>query len=108
MLTATCHCGSVRVEIPRRPRSLTQCNCSICRRYGTLWAYYRRRASAVVAPRGGLVAFTVRPRGRRFVRCATCGCVTSWEMKRGPEAWVGLNARLFDHAAIADVPVSVL
>ena len=23
MLTATCHCGAVRVEIPRRPRSLT-------------------------------------------------------------------------------------
>ena len=37
MLTATCHCGAVRVDVPRRPRSLTNCNCSVCRRYGTLW-----------------------------------------------------------------------
>ena len=28
-------------EIPRRPRTLTNCNCSICRRYGVLWAYYK-------------------------------------------------------------------
>ena len=39
MLTATCHCGAVGVDVPRRPRRLTSCNCSICRRYGTLWAY---------------------------------------------------------------------
>ena len=41
MLTATCHCADLRVHIPRRPRTLTNCNCSICRRYGTLWAYYK-------------------------------------------------------------------
>ena len=41
MLTATCHCGAVRVDVPRKPRRLTSCNCSICRRYGTLWAYYK-------------------------------------------------------------------
>ncbi len=41
MLSATCHCGAVRIHIPRKPRSLTNCNCSICRRYGVLWAYYR-------------------------------------------------------------------
>jgi hypothetical protein len=42
MLVATCHCGAVRIEVPRRPRTLTDCNCSICRRYGALWAYYKR------------------------------------------------------------------
>ena len=41
MLIATCHCAAVKVEVPRRPRRLTECNCSICRRYGTLWAYYK-------------------------------------------------------------------
>ena len=39
MLIATCHCGAVRLQIPRKPRTLTDCNCSICRRYGTRWAY---------------------------------------------------------------------
>ena len=27
MLTATCYCGAVRVEVPRKPRRLTDCNC---------------------------------------------------------------------------------
>jgi len=34
MLTATCHCGAVRVTVPRKARTVTDCNCSICRRYG--------------------------------------------------------------------------
>ena len=41
MLTASCHCGAVKVQVPRKPRRLTNCNCSICRRYGVLWAYYK-------------------------------------------------------------------
>jgi hypothetical protein len=43
MLTASCHCGAVMVQVPRKPRSLTNCNCSMCRRYGVLWAYYKDR-----------------------------------------------------------------
>lgn len=39
MLVATGHRGVICVEVPRKPRQLTNCNCSICRRYGTLWAY---------------------------------------------------------------------
>jgi hypothetical protein len=37
MLYASCHCGAVLLEIARKPRQLTECNCSICRRYGGLW-----------------------------------------------------------------------
>ena len=31
---------------------LTSCNCSICRRYGTLWAYYNFSEVRVIAARG--------------------------------------------------------
>ena len=34
MLTGTCHCGAIRIEIPNAPDTLTNCNCSICRRLG--------------------------------------------------------------------------
>ena len=52
MLTATCHCGAVKVQVPRKPRSLTSCNCSICRRYGTLWAYYKDADVQLIAASG--------------------------------------------------------
>ena len=35
MIEVSCHCGSVKIDIPRKPRTLTDCNCSICR--GSSW-----------------------------------------------------------------------
>ena len=52
--SATCHCGSVRIRVRRAPRTVTRCNCSICRRYGALWAYYGASAVQIEAPKGGL------------------------------------------------------
>ena len=52
MLTGACHCGAVRVTIPRKPRAVTDCNCSICRRYGVLWAYYKLPSVRLEAKRG--------------------------------------------------------
>ena len=40
MIEASCHCGTAKLAVARAPRSLTDCNCSICRRYSALWAYY--------------------------------------------------------------------
>ena len=40
MIEASCHCGAVRLEIDSPPAEVNDCHCSICRRYGTLWAYY--------------------------------------------------------------------
>jgi hypothetical protein len=45
MLVASCHCGAVQLEIARRPRALTECNCSICRRCGCMTHYARVNTS---------------------------------------------------------------
>src|SRR5512143_3813126 len=96
MLTGTCHCGSVRVELPRRPRSLTNCNCSICRRYGALWAYYRPGELRVVCAKGATSRYAWGRKTIRFVRCKTCGRVTHYERPRSPERKVGVNVRNVD------------
>ena len=102
-------CGKVQVGVAQRPRQVTQCNCSVCRRYGTLWAYYRRSAVSIVAPRGGLESYSVRARGLKFVRCRSCGCVIYWDAPgKGRDQRMGINTRLLDHAVMADVPVKVL
>jgi hypothetical protein len=104
-IDGTCLCGAVRVVVATKPRSLTQCNCAVCRRYGTLWAYYRRRAVTITGKRSH---YRRRRGGLRFTRCVTCGCVVSWEHARGPEGRMGVNARLLDHAVIATVSIKVL
>ena len=40
MIEGSCHCGKVRIAVETAPTEVTSCNCSICRRGGTLWAYY--------------------------------------------------------------------
>ncbi|HEY1815509.1 MAG TPA: GFA family protein [Kofleriaceae bacterium] len=107
-IDGSCLCGAVTLTVARAPRTLTQCNCSTCRRYGTLWAYYRRGAVTIAAARGTLRDYSKRRGGLRFRHCATCGCIVSWEAERDPSARMAVNARLFDHAAMARVPIAVL
>ncbi len=104
MLTATCHCGAVRIELPRRPRTLTSCNCSICCRYGTLWAYYPVTEVRVVARRGTTQNYAWGEKRLRFVRCRTCGCVTHWQGGRGHPR-MGVNARNLGADAIESIRV---
>lgn len=41
MIEASCHCGAVVLEVDDSPPvEVNDCHCSICRRYGALWAYY--------------------------------------------------------------------
>lgn len=100
MLTAACHCGRVRIEVARRPRTLCDCNCSICRRYGVLWAYYSPRTCRVVSGRRGLVSYVWGERRLKFFHCAHCGCVTHYEQNRKPNRVMALNARLLAPDAI--------
>jgi hypothetical protein len=109
MLTATCHCGALRIEVPRKPRTLTDCNCSICRRYGTLWAYYKAstvRVHGAPRARGG---YSWGRKELRFVRCGTCGCITHWEpMHPTKSSYVGVNWRNFEPGALGRIRIRLL
>jgi hypothetical protein len=106
MLTGTCHCGAIRIEIPRAPATLTNCNCSICRRYGALWAYFDEEDVRVTAEPAAIDAYSWGDKSLRFVRCGNCGCVTHWErIGRGTSNRMGVNARNFDPVMLGDVKI---
>ena len=106
MLTATCHCGAVRVEVPSPPQALTDCNCSICRRIGGLWAYYEVDRVQVTGHPEHTDGYVWGDKTLRTVRCSHCGCVTHWEpLESKPGAKMGVNARNFEPEVIAGVRV---
>jgi hypothetical protein len=105
-LEGSCHCGAVRIVIPRRPRSLTSCNCSICRRTGGLWAYYQTREVRIQHEPGATAHYAWGERSLRLVRCARCGCVTHWEpTRRTPASRMGVNVRNFDPEVLGKVRI---
>ena len=109
MLAGACHCGAVHVKVPRRPRMLTNCNCSICRRYGVLWAYYKAADVRVTSKPGATESYSWGRKGLNFVRCATCGCVMNWERVRPRKVnYVGVNARNFDPSVLGAVRIRLL
>ena len=105
MLKGTCHCGAVQVQVPRKPRRLTSCNCSICRRYGTLWGYYDRSRVKITAPRGATESYSWGSKHLRFVRCATCGCIAYWGPADRSKSRMGINFRNFEPADIESIRV---
>ena len=110
MITTTCHCGRVTISIPRQPETLTNCNCSICRRYGALWAYYRESEVKISYAPGATRTYSRAPKTLRFVRCATCGCVSHWERiaDQGRDDRIGINARNFDPEQIGPAKIRLL
>lgn len=98
MTEASCHCGAVRIEVARAPETVTDCNCSICRRYGTLCAYYSPKEVRVA---GATDTYQWGDKSLYFHRCKVCGCVTHWVAVDKTLDRMGVNARLMEPAVLA-------
>jgi hypothetical protein len=97
-LTGSCHCGRVRIEVPAAPEWLGRCNCSFCRRIGSLMAYYPDDGpeNGGVRVEGETAAYIWGDKMISLHHCATCGCFTDWRSTGESHGKVGINARLLD------------
>ena len=77
---------------------MLDCNCTLCQRYGGLWAYYSPKD--VIVPSGLTDTFMRGPKQAEFHRCKICGCVTHWS-PRDQRDEMGVNARLLDPEVVA-------
>lgn len=105
MLTGSCHCGAIKIEVERKPRRLTSCNCSICRRHAGLWGFYDKTKVKVVAPKAALDRYVWGDKYLSLFRCATCGCVTHWLPIARTSHRMGVNFRNFDPSVIESIRV---
>lgn len=101
MLTGSCHCGAVKIQVPRKPMTLTSRNCSICRRHAGLWGYYDKSNVEIFVRKGALDRYVWGDKCLALCRCATCGCVTHWEPIAQAGNRMGVNFRNFDPSVIA-------
>jgi hypothetical protein len=105
MIEASCHCGAVRLRIDAPPSEVTECNCSICRQYGVLWAYYPLAQVRLVPADAATDIYMWDDRAIRFHRCRTCGCVSHWSPVDRRQGRMGVNARLMAPEVLAQARV---
>jgi hypothetical protein len=95
MIRAACHCTAVKLEVEHAPRWVYDCNCSICRRYGVLWAYYKAGEVKVVSGADAIDAYIWGDKVIAFNRCRHCGCVVSHTaLDSEPPRIRGVNVRM--------------
>jgi hypothetical protein len=106
MHKGSCHCGSVQLVLPSTPEVATDCNCSLCRRIGGPWVYFKFGTVEITGHPEATAEYTWGDRTLRTIRCRTCGCVTHWEpLQPTSDGRHGVNLANFDPELIASVRV---
>lgn len=106
MIEGGCHCGNVTWQLDEKPESATACNCTVCRRYGALWAYDYLGEGIRVS--GETKRYVHGDKMLGFHFCGECGCVAYWlGVKAHPDGRlrIAVNLRLTDPEPVADVPI---
>lgn len=105
MIEGSCHCGRVRWRFDGMPDGATACNCTVCRRYGVLWAYDYVDEGIHVS---GETRAYVRGESIAFHFCPVCGCVAFWRsltLDPAGRRRIAVNLRLAEPDAVATVPI---
>src|SRR5262249_24283948 len=103
MIHGSCHCGAVRWQFKGQPDGATACNCTVCRRYGTLWAYDYEGQGIEVS---GKTQPYVRGEAIEFHFCPTGGCVAFWRWRQTDDEGrrrIAVNLRLAEPETVAQV-----
>lgn len=92
-IKVSCHCGAVAIELITAPAEVVKCNCSLCRAYGVVWAYFE--VDDISIPVGAETAtYAWNGKNVDFHRCHSCGCVTHWMPRDTARDRRGVNANL--------------
>jgi hypothetical protein len=106
MISGTCHCGAVSFQLHKQPEWLTECNCSICRRIGALWAHAEHREIKIICEEGATERYIWGDQSIAFHSCKVCGCTSHWENLQATEtSRMAVNLRMSEPAAIAGIPI---
>jgi hypothetical protein len=106
MIQGSCHCGSVHWSLDVVPDEATACNCTVCRRYGALWAYGFENQDIRISGDTRTYAWGDRDLGFHF--CANCGCIVAWwatEEGADGRRYGAVNLRLAEPDSVGAIPI---
>ena len=109
IVSGRCHCGDAGWNVVGDPGSVTVCNCTLCRRYGALWAYDYEDGRITLD--GPTRVYTRRAKldpALEIHFCPTCAAVVAWRALRLDDDGrrrIAVNVRLAEPDAVADLAI---
>ena len=108
-LNGTCHCGTTQWVFSGDPGSITACNCTLCRRYGALWAYdYEDERISISGPTSAYVRVDEADPKLEVRFCSKCACVLCWrglKVDADRRRRIAVNIRLAAPEAVSALPI---
>ncbi len=106
MLTFACLCGQVRIEIPKRPDFINECNCTFCRKSGAQWGYFHPSEVGIEGPTKGYSRHDKDNPSAELQFCANCGSTTHFiltasAISKFGNSQMSVNMRLVDESELA-------
>jgi hypothetical protein len=106
MFQGSCLCGEVRYEIKSRPKALSHCHCSQCRKgHGAAFASYGSVPRADLHLIQGAQHITAYRSSESVLRqfCGQCGSSLFWSKSRGEYAdWISIALGTLDTSFTLD------
>ena len=89
---ATCHCGSVEIELdlPDGLVGLRRCDCSLCRRRGAIAASVLLSGIKIVKGSDALKLYQFNTKTAKHYFCGNCGIYTHHQRRSNPSQY-GFN-----------------
>src|SRR5687768_7404522 len=102
----SCHCGKVAFEVEGDIDSAMACNCSMCRRRGSLLWFTPRERFTLLTPEDDAATYLFNKHAIRHPFCPACGIHVFGEAKdpKGVET-AAINIRCIEGIDLDKVPV---
>jgi len=108
-ITGTCHCGAIRITLPRTPEFVNDCTCTMCSKVRGLWCYFPVADVKIEAAPGAIAAYVRADLDETWLsthHCTICGSTTHWTPLPGRALdRMGVNLRMFGDEVLAGVEV---
>ena len=106
-IRGSCHCGKIAFSLDDEPTEAIECNCSICRRRGSVLAASAPDKFRLETSRDDIAVYTF---GKHLIRhqfCKTCGCAPFAE-GTGPDGdeMVVINLRCADGVDLSTIKIT--
>jgi hypothetical protein len=100
----SCHCGRVTFEVDATPSALSECNCSLCHRKGSVYLKASEvRSLQILSGESELSVYQFNTNTARHYFCRVCGIHPFHRPRLAPERW-SVNSRCLENFDLSAYP----